>query len=186
MTTTETSITKDLTPLEAANLLTRLEEGQQAAWQSASEVPSSRQAEYRSRFRNALEVDGVFHDLMQETADNGMRRPNEPVEEFAERAGSDAWLAQAPDAGPLRAILDDPVTPEGRAFAKALSQTAAHYAREKQRSDPLPEPDRTPGAPHPDPFLASRGWHVNKHGVYVRRAEPEPEAPRDRELEAGS
>lgn len=186
MTTTDTSITKDMTPLEAANLLAKLEEGQQAAWRSAWEVPSSRQAEYRSRFQNAMEVDGVFHDLMQETADNGMRRPNEPAEEFAERAASDAWLAQAPEAGALRAILDDPTTPEGRAFAKAFSQTTAYYAREKQQSDPLPEPDRTPGAPHPDPFLASRGWHVNKHGVYVRRAEHEPQVPPDRELEAGS
>jgi hypothetical protein len=186
VTTTDTSITKDMTPLEAANLLAKLEEGQQAAWRSACEVPSSRQAEYRSRFHSALEVDGVFHDLMQETADNGMRRPNEPVEEFAEQAGSDAWLAEARDAGPLRAILDDPATPEGRAFAKALSQTAAYYAREKQRSDPLPEPDRSPGAPHPDTFLASRGWHANKHGVYLRHAEQEPEAPRNRELEAGA
>jgi hypothetical protein len=185
VTTTDTSITKDMTPVEAANLLARLEEGQQAAWRSTCEVPSSRQTEYRSRFQNAMEVDGVFHDLMQETADNGMRRPNETVEEFAERAGSDAWLAESRDAEALRAILDDPATPEGRAFAKALSQTAIHYAREKQQNDPLPEPDRTPGAPHPDPFLASRGWHVNKHGVYVRHAEQEPEASRDRELEAG-
>ena len=38
---------------------------------------------------------------------------------------------------------------------------------------------------HPDPFLAGRGWHMNKHGMYTRRAQPEPKAPQERELEAG-
>lgn len=47
--------------------------------------------------------------------------------------------------------------------------------------DPLPEPDRTPGALHPDPFLASRGWHMNEHGIYTRQPEPQPQ----KELEAG-
>jgi hypothetical protein len=42
-----------------------------------------------------------------------------------------------------------------------------------------PEPDRTPGAPHPDPRLAGHGWHVGEHGIYVRRqaeADADPEA----------
>ena len=57
--------------------------------------------------------------------------------------------------------------------------------RELRKRDPLPEPDRTPGAPHPDSSLASRGWHANEHGIYIRRAAPEPQAPPEREPEAG-
>jgi hypothetical protein len=57
--------------------------------------------------------------------------------------------------------------------------------RELRERDPLPEPDRMPGAPHPDPFLAGRGWQVNEHGIYTRRAQPEPQAPPERELQAG-
>ena len=98
VTTTESNITKDMTPVEAANLLVKLEDGHQAAWLSTREVrwPS---AEYESRFQNAAEVDDVFRDLMWETVENGMRRPGEPVEQFAERAESEAMLADARKAG---------------------------------------------------------------------------------------
>jgi hypothetical protein len=212
VTTTETSITKDMTPAEAASLLTKLEEGNQAAWLSTREL-SWRAPEYQARFQNAAEIDDLFRDVMQETLDNGMRRPGEPVEEFAERAGSEAWLADAhelaaettADAVSQRAgagispevaghgqdeiairLLDDASTPEGQACANAFSHPAAGRVREPGERDRLPEPDRTPGAPHPDPFLASRGWHVNEHGIYTRSAEPEPQAPPDRELEAGA
>ena len=213
MTTTRSSITKDMTPIEAANLLEKLEEGHQAAWLSTHEA-RWQSAEYEARFQNAAEVDAVFRDLMWETVENGMRRPGEPVEEFAERAESEAKLADTRNVGaetaadpiaqqadadttPERAgdsqdetitrLLNDASTPEGQAYARALSGTAAAYVRELRERDPLPEPDRTPGAPHPDPFLASRGWHINKHGIYTRRAEPEPQAaPRgEKELEAG-
>jgi hypothetical protein len=211
VTTTGSNITKDLTPVEAANLLTLLEEEHQAAWLSTHEA-RWRRAEYQARFQNAAEVDGVFRDLMQETVENGMRRPGEPVEEFAERAESEARLADArnagagPPAGPIirkaeagttpeRAgdsqdaiadrLLNDASTPEGQAYARAFSDTAAAYVKKLRERDPLPEPDRTPGAPHPDPFLANRGWHVNERGIYSRRpgrqAEPRPE----KDLEAG-
>ena len=83
-------------------------------------------------------------------------------------------------------LLSDPSTPLGQAYAKAFSNTAAAQVRELRTHDPLPEPDRTPGALHPDPFLAARGWHVNQHGIYTRRAEPQPEPLLERELEAGS
>jgi hypothetical protein len=83
-------------------------------------------------------------------------------------------------------LLNDASTPEGRACARAFSDTAAAQVRELRTHDPLPEPDRMPGAPHPDPFLAARGWHVNQHGIYTRRDEPEPEPLLERELEAGS
>ena len=98
MTTTERDITKDMTAVEAANLLARLEQGHRAAWLSTREAPWH-SAEYQARFQNAVEVDGVFRDVMRETVKNGMRRPGEPVEEFAERAGSEAWLAGVRTAG---------------------------------------------------------------------------------------
>jgi hypothetical protein len=211
VTTTESDITEDMTAVEAANLLAKLEEGHQAAWRSTRETPWH-SAEYQARFQSAVEVDGVFWDLMRETVENGMRRPGEPVEEFAERAGSEAWLAGLRKAGlephadpviqemgtntlPDRGgdnqhevttrLLNDAKTPEGRAYARAFSDITATRVRKLRERDPLPELDRRPGAPHPDPFLAGRGWHVNEHGIYIRRAEPEPQVPPERELEAG-
>ena len=42
------------------------------------------------------------------------------------------------------------------------------------------EPGPTPGAPHPDPALAVKGWRVCDHGIYTRHPdghlEAEPEA----------
>jgi hypothetical protein len=211
VTATESNITKDMTPVEAANLLEKLEEGHQAAWLSTHEVPCQ-DSEYRSRFENAAEVDGFFRDVMWETVETGMRRPGEPVEEFTERAESEARLTDARKAGtepspdpitqqadagttPQRAgdsqgaiadrLLNDASTPEGQAYARAFSDTAAAHVKELRERDPRPEPDRTPGAPHPDPFLADRGWHVNEHGIYTRRPEPQA-APRvEKDLEAG-
>jgi hypothetical protein len=210
VTTTDSTITKDMTPAEAANLLAKLEEGNQAAWLSTREM-SWQDPEYEARFQNAAEIDSVFGDIMQETIDNGMRRPGEPVEEFAERAESEAWVGDARALGaettansPTRRadagispevagysqdeiaarLLDDPSTPEGHAYAGTFSDTAATRVKELRQRDPLPEPDRTPGAPHPDPFLASGGWHANERGIYTRRAQPEPQPERD--LEAGS
>jgi hypothetical protein len=213
VTTTGSNITQDMTPVEAANLLEKLEEGHQAAWLSTHEAPWQT-AEYQSRFQNAAEADSVFRDLMWETVQNGMRRPGEPVEEFAERAESEAKLADPHKAGteppadpisqqagagttPQRAadsqdtiadrLQNDASTPEGQAYARAFADTAAAHVKELRERDPLPEPDRTPGAPHPDPFLAARGWHVGEHGLYARRPQPQPQAAPgpDKELEAG-
>jgi hypothetical protein len=214
VTTTDSTITKDMTPAEAANLLAKLDEGNQAAWLSTREM-SWQDPDYQARFQNAAEIDSIFRDIMQETIDNGMRRPGEPVEEFAERAESDAWLADARQAdaetttvGPIiqqadagitpdlvgkgqdeaaERLLDDASSPQGQDCAKAFSDAATARARELRRRDPLLEPDRTPGTPHPDPFLASRGWHVNEHGLYTRRArpDPQPQARPDHDLEAG-
>jgi hypothetical protein len=211
VTTTESNITKGMTPVEAANLLAKLEEGDQAAWLSTHEA-QWQSAEYQSRFQNAVEVDGVFRDVMWETVKNGMRRPGEPVEEFAERAESEAKLAdphqadtepsadpitQQADAGttPQRAgdsqsaiadrWLNDLSTPKGQAYARAFSDTAAAHVKELRERDPLPEPDRTPGVPHPDPFLADRGWHINEHGIYTRRPEQQSAPRLAKDLEAG-
>jgi hypothetical protein len=212
VTTTESSITKNMTPAEAATLLAKLQEGHQAAWRATRETRRE-SAERESRFQNAAEVDGVFRDLMWETLSNGTRHPGESVAQFAERVHVGARRAAARDAGTQKAADpmtqrtgpevipgpaaishdEDPAqllggmgTPLGQAYAKAFSGTAAARVRELRKHDPLPEPDRTLGAPHADPFLASRGWHVNDHGIYTRRAEPETKARLGRELEAGS
>jgi hypothetical protein len=211
VTTTGSNITKDMTPVEAANLLEKLEAGHQAAWLSTHEA-QWQTGEYQSRFQNAAEVDGVFRDIMWETVENGMRRPGETVEAFAERAESEAKLtntrkvAAEPSAEPItqqacagatpqRAgdgreaiadrLLNDASTPEGQAYTRAFSDTAAAHVKELRERDPLPEPDRTPGAPHPDPFLAERGWHMNDHGIYTRRSEPQAAPRLEKELEAG-
>jgi len=41
-------------------------------------------------------------------------------------------------------------------------------------------PSAAPGTPHPDPFLATRGWQTceHGHGIYIRR---EPQRETDRE-----
>lgn len=211
MPATENDITKNMTAVEAASLLAKLEEGHRVAWMSTREAPWH-SAEYRARFQNAMEVDGVFRDVMRETVENGMRRPGEPVEEFADRVGSEAWLAGMRKAGlepradpaiqqaggdtpaeradgsqheATTRLLNDARAPLVQARTRAFSDTAATRVRELRERDPLPEPDRRPGAPHPDPFLAGRGWRVNERGIYIRRAEPEPQAPPERELEAG-
>jgi hypothetical protein len=211
VTTTESNITKDMTPLEAATLLAKLEEGHQAAW-LATHQAQWKSVEYEARFQNAAEVDSVFRDLIWETVENGMRRPGEPVEQFAERAESEAKLADARKAGAETAgglviqqadagmtpecvadsqyeiatwLLNDASTSEGQAYARAFSDTAATYVRELRESDPLPEPDRTAGASHPDPFLASRSWLVNEHGIYARKPEPQAAPRPEKELEAG-
>ena len=69
-------LTKDLTPVEAANLLVKLEDGHQASWLSTRDAlrPS---AEHESRFQTAAEIDEVFRDLMWETLESGMRHPGE-------------------------------------------------------------------------------------------------------------
>jgi hypothetical protein len=209
VTTTRSNITKDMTPIEAATLLMKLEEGHQAAWLSTHQA-HLHAAEYQSRFQNAAEVDGIFRDLMLETVENGMRRPGEPVEDFAERAESEARLTDARKAGaepsanpvtgqvdagitPQRAgdsqdadrLLNDASTPERQAYAGAFSDTAAAQLKELRERDPLPEPDRTPGTPHPDPFLANRGWHMNEQGIYTRRPEPHAAPRLEKDLEAG-
>jgi hypothetical protein len=211
VTTTQSNLTEDMTPVEAANLLVKLEDGNQAAWLSTRDArwPT---AECESRFQTAAEIDDVFRDLMWKTLDNGMRRPGELVEHFAERAESEASPTDAHKAGTetpadliieqtdantalertgssqgeiADRLLNDPITPEGQAYARAFADTAAANLSELRERDPLSEPDRTPGAPHPDPFLASRGWYMNEHGIYTREPEPQVPPQPQKELEAG-
>jgi hypothetical protein len=178
--------TTDMTPGEAANLLAVLEDGHQAAWTSTREVPWQ-SPDYESRLQTAREVNDAFLDLMGETARNGMRQPGETVEQFAQRAEHDTTPAASSraEADTAARLLGDPDTPEGRSYEQALSPAAATRSRELRERDPLPEPDRTPGAPHPDPFLADRGWHMNKHAIYSRKPDPDRARQADHDLEAG-
>jgi hypothetical protein len=61
--------------------------------------------------------------------------------------------------------------PDGEAFARGYGDTAQAMVAELQE-EARPAPDRSPGAPHPDPWLAARGWQACEHGdgVYVRHA----------------
>ena len=74
-------------------------------------------------------------------------------------------------------LLSEARTPEGQAFAREYDWTAQTLARDLKELD---EPSLTPGAPHPDPALAAKGWHVCDHGIYTRHPDgplqPEPEA----------
>jgi hypothetical protein len=60
-------------------------------------------------------------------------------------------------------------TPDGEAFARAYDGTAETLISELREMEHGPEPDRTPGTPHPDPRLAGHGWRACEHGIYVRR-----------------
>jgi hypothetical protein len=150
--TTQTTITDDMTPAEAANLLVKLEEGDQAAWLSTREL-SWRSPEYESRFQNAAEIDGLFRDVLRETLDNGMRHPGEPVDEFAERAGSDAWLADARTADaettrdPIIQKADAGITPEH--VGKGRDEAAARPLNDASSPQARPTPGRCPMLPRP-------------------------------------
>src|SRR5215472_17925974 len=56
-------------------------------------------------------------------------------------------------------------TPKSQASAREYDRAAKTLIREPKQ---LEEPGLTPGAPHPDPALAAKGWHVCSHGIYTR------------------
>jgi hypothetical protein len=74
-------------------------------------------------------------------------------------------------------LLSEAHTPEGQAFAREYDWAAETLVRELEELD---EPGLIPGAPHPDPALAAKGWHVCSHGIYTRhpdgQLQAEPEA----------
>jgi hypothetical protein len=80
-------------------------------------------------------------------------------------------------------LFSDARTPEAERFAAGYASTADSLVAELREAE-RPEPDRTPGAPHPDPVLAGKGWQACERGdgVYVRR---QAEAQADMEREAG-
>jgi hypothetical protein len=74
-------------------------------------------------------------------------------------------------------LLSEARTPEGQAFAREYDWAAQTLVRDLKELD---EPGLTPGAPHPDPYLAAKGWHVCGHGIYTRH----PDGPLQAEPEA--
>jgi hypothetical protein len=72
-------------------------------------------------------------------------------------------------------------TPEAERFAAAYASTADTLVAELREAE-QPALDRSPGAPHPDPVLAARGWQACPHGdgVYIRH-QAAAEAVADRE-----
>ena len=77
-------------------------------------------------------------------------------------------------------LLSEAATAEACGFARSYSVTASALVADL-RDVSCAEPSREPGTPHPDPFLAARGWEVGRSGIYTRTAQRQP----DRELEAG-
>jgi hypothetical protein len=74
----------------------------------------------------------------------------------------------------------------GSASTRVLGQEIAGQQITAQADADMPtqkeldEPGLTPGAPHPDPTLAAKGWHVCGHGIYTRH----PDGPLEAEPEA--
>ena len=78
-------------------------------------------------------------------------------------------------------LLNGAETREGEAFAIEYSLAGEALVGDLREMDRGPEPDHTPGSPHPDPRLAARGWRNCEHGIYHRRqaqaeADSDPEA----------
>jgi hypothetical protein len=66
--------------------------------------------------------------------------------------------------------------PAGREYTPAAGPGQTALARNsRELNELLPA---VPGTPHPDPFLAARGWQTCGHGIYVRR-DPQRETGRE-------
>jgi hypothetical protein len=77
----------------------------------------------------------------------------------------------------VASLLSDAQTPGQQVFAREYADTVGTYVRDLRELD---GPGLTPGTPHPDPYLAAKGWHVCGHGIYTRhpdgQLDAEPEA----------
>ena len=72
------------TPLEAAELLTKLESGYRAAYQAAHQAEGT--PEWGPAISTAAELHRHWAQAMGESSQLGMRRPAEELPEFAARA----------------------------------------------------------------------------------------------------
>jgi hypothetical protein len=77
----------------------------------------------------------------------------------------------------VASLLSDAQTPGQQVFAREYADTVGTYVRDLRELD---GPSLTPGTPHPDPYLAAKGWHVCDHGIYTRH----PDGPLQAEPEA--
>ncbi len=190
-------LTAALSPAEAAELTDQLREGAQAAYDAAAQAWST--DEHTARFDTALEVDMAHTKAARETTEIHGRDPAEPVNDWitrtrqAERAGAEtasqivcaqAGAGMDPDRigahheDLAASLLSDAQTPDGQAFAAAYDDAAATLAADLQaEAGRAPQATGQPdGTPHADPFLAGRGWHVDR-GMYTRQ--PTEHAYRD-------
>jgi len=55
------------------------------------------------------------------------------------------------------------------AFTDAAAAHLRELYSERQREQLAAARDMTPGAPHPNPVLAAKGWQASDHGTYIRR-----------------
>jgi hypothetical protein len=194
--TMHTTLTAKATPAEAAELQDRLERGCAKAWAAAREAGAGDPwgSGHAARIQTALECHQVAADVVHETLASGMRRPAESTADFLTRTTAQAQAAEAAQAGPgttgqlIRA-------PAGAGPARGTTarhqeeKAAAGLQTDAQATDrqtgtrqdagpagtgerdltELDEAGLTPGAPHPDPALAAKGWRVCDHGIYTRR-----------------
>jgi hypothetical protein len=93
------------TPQEAAELLNHLDSGSRAAWQAQHEARSPQQAD--ARFATAAELDALRVDAMWATVETGMRKPAEPLEDFAQRVRCQPGLETEHEAGGCMSAPDD-------------------------------------------------------------------------------
>jgi hypothetical protein len=77
-------------------------------------------------------------------------------------------------------LIAEAKTADSRAFAAGYDDTAQTLVAELREAARL-GPDSSPGAPHPDPFLARPGCPACEHGdgVYVRRTAAQRETDRE-------
>lgn len=116
-----------------------------------------------------------------EGARDGRQAAERSITSRAE-AGMDAdAIARHHDDAAAR-LLSEAGTPGERSYADSYSFTGDALVSDLRDLEREP-PRLIPGTPHPDPFLADRGWEASRHGVWVRTG-TRTAAP-DIELEAG-
>jgi len=96
-------------------------------------------------------------------------------------AGMDAQRIAEHHQDVAAGLLSGADTDEGSAFAREYDGWGNSLIADLREAERGPEPDHSPGSPHPDPRLAARGWRNCEHGIYVRRqaqaeADSDPEA----------
>ena len=118
-----------------------------------------------------------------------MTRVPKPAIRDGRQAAERTITAQAEDglrADVIRGRQEDEIsrlaseakTPAQHAYVRSYAASTNALLADLRDLD-RPEPDRRPGAAHPDPRLAARGWQTGRHCIFERISSHEPE------LEAG-
>jgi hypothetical protein len=67
-------------------------------------------------------------------------------------------------------VLSSATTAEEMAAARDYDKAAQSFAARLRAADAVPLP--AAGTPHPDPTMASLGWHTGAHGIYEKSGVP--------------